>query len=71
MPAHHDVRSGDVIARRLHGNLAAAADRGPKDFTDLLLTPGVSAERNSIPKKGERETIGHGGIDEVRHGDLS
>jgi uncharacterized protein len=41
MPAHHDVRSSDVIARRLHGNLAAAADRGPKDFPDLLLTPGV------------------------------
>ncbi len=43
MPAHHDVRGSDVIARRLHGNLAAAADRGPKDFTDLLLTPGVGA----------------------------
>ena len=43
MPAHHDVRSGDVIERRLHGNLAAAADRGPKDFPDLLLTPGVGA----------------------------
>src|SRR5439155_20257280 len=26
---------------RLHGNLAAAADRGLKDFSDLLLTPGV------------------------------
>jgi hypothetical protein len=43
MPAHHDVRGSDVIARRLHGNLAAAADRGPKDFPDLLLTPGVGA----------------------------
>jgi hypothetical protein len=43
MPAHHDVRSSDVIARRLHGNLAAAADRGPKDFPELLLTPGVGA----------------------------
>jgi hypothetical protein len=43
MPAHHDVRASDVIARRLHGNLAAAADRGPKDFPDLLLTPGVGA----------------------------
>jgi hypothetical protein len=43
MPAHHDVRSSDVITRRLHGNLAAAADRGPKDFPDLLLTPGVGA----------------------------
>ena len=43
MPVHHDVRSSDVIARRLHGNLAAAADRGPKDFAELLLTPGVGA----------------------------
>jgi hypothetical protein len=43
MPAHHEVRGGDVFARRLHGNLAAAADRGPKDFPELLLTPGVGA----------------------------
>jgi hypothetical protein len=43
MPAHHDIRSEDVVARRLHGNLAAAADRGPADFSDLLLTPGVGA----------------------------
>src|SRR6202795_3856221 len=43
MPTHHDVRSNDVIARRLRGNLAAAADRGAKDFPDLLLTPGVGA----------------------------
>jgi uncharacterized protein len=43
MPAHHDVRASDVITRRLHGNLAAAADRGPADFPDLLLTPGVGA----------------------------
>jgi hypothetical protein len=43
MPAHHDVRASDVHARRLHGALAAAADRGPKDFADLLLTPGVGA----------------------------
>jgi hypothetical protein len=27
----------------LHAALAAAADRGPKDFADLLLTPGVGA----------------------------
>jgi len=27
----------------LHGNLAAAAERGPTDFPDLLLTPGVGA----------------------------
>ncbi len=43
MPAHHDVREKDVDMRRLHGNLAAAADRGPVDFEDLLLTPGVGA----------------------------
>lgn len=41
MPAHHDVRESDVNMRRLHGNLAAAADRGPVDFEDLLLVPGV------------------------------
>jgi hypothetical protein len=43
LPKHHDVRAGDVDARRLYGNLAAAADRGPTDFTELLLTPGVGA----------------------------
>jgi len=43
MPAHHDVRSSDVFTRRLHGTLAAAAERGPKDFPELLLTPGVGA----------------------------
>jgi hypothetical protein len=41
MPAHHDVRSSDVFSRRLHGTLAAAAERGPVDFPELLLTPGV------------------------------
>ena len=43
MPAHHDVRASDVFVRRLHGTLAAAADRGPADFADLLLLPGVGA----------------------------
>jgi hypothetical protein len=43
LPAHHDVRASDVHLRRLHGNLAAAAERGPADFPDLLLTPGVGA----------------------------
>jgi hypothetical protein len=41
MPAHHDVRPSDVFSRRLHGTLAAAAERGPVDFPELLLTPGV------------------------------
>ena len=43
MPAHHDVRSSDVFTRRLHGTLAAAAELGPLDFPELLLTPGVGA----------------------------
>jgi hypothetical protein len=43
MPAHHDVRASDVVLKRLHGVLAAAAERGPQDFTELLLTPGVGA----------------------------
>jgi hypothetical protein len=43
MPAHHEVRASDVMVRRLHGTLAAAAERGPADFPDLLLTPGVGA----------------------------
>ncbi|WP_322418034.1 DUF763 domain-containing protein [Mesorhizobium huakuii] len=43
MPAHHDVRESDVVMRRLHGNMAAAAERGPEDFSELLLVPGVGA----------------------------
>jgi hypothetical protein len=43
MPAHHDVRASDVLLRRLHGTLASAADRGPEDFAELLLVPGVGA----------------------------
>ena len=43
MPDHHDVRAGDVVLRRLHGSLAAAADNGPRDFTGLLQVPGVGA----------------------------
>ena len=43
MPAHHEVRPEDIVTRRLHGNLAAAADRGPADFAELLLVPGVGA----------------------------
>jgi hypothetical protein len=43
MPAHHDVRRGDVFLRRLHGTLAAAREAGPRDFPELLLQPGVGA----------------------------
>jgi uncharacterized protein len=41
MPAHHDVRASDVSLKRLWGALAAAADRGPVDFAELLLMPGI------------------------------
>ena len=43
MPEHHDVRRKDVLLRRLHGALAAARERGPVDFQDVLMTPGVGA----------------------------
>ncbi len=43
MPAHHDVRAEDIVTRRLHGTLAAAAECGPRDFAELLLVPGVGA----------------------------
>ena len=43
LPHHHEVRASDVMLKRLHGTLAAAAEGGPKDFGDLLLTPGVGA----------------------------
>jgi hypothetical protein len=33
----------DVVARRLHGALAAAAEQGPSDFAELMLVPGVGA----------------------------
>jgi hypothetical protein len=43
MPARHDVQAADVDLRRLHATLAAAAERGPRDFTELLLLPGIGA----------------------------
>jgi hypothetical protein len=43
MPAHHDVRARDVLASRLHATFTAAANRGPADFAELLLVPGVGA----------------------------
>jgi len=43
LPDHHDVRGSDVVVRRLHGNLAAAAECGLRDFTGLLQVPGVGA----------------------------
>src|SRR6218665_1263606 len=43
LPRREEVTPGDVLLRRLHGTLAAAAERGPRDFAELLLTPGVGA----------------------------
>jgi hypothetical protein len=43
LPAHHEVRASDVLLRRLHATLSAAADSGPRDFAELLLRPGVGA----------------------------
>jgi hypothetical protein len=43
MPDRHRVHASDVVLRRLHGAIAAAAERAPKDFQDLLLVPGVGA----------------------------
>ena len=43
MPHHHEVRVQQVLLPRLHATLASAAQRGPVDFAELLLTPGVGA----------------------------
>lgn len=43
MPRHHDLRPSDVLLRRLRGTIAAAAERAPIDFADLLMTPGLGA----------------------------
>ncbi len=58
MPEHHDVRAENIVAKRLHGNLAAAADRGVADFRQLLLTPGV----------GERTVRALAMVAEILHG---
>ena len=36
MPSEHQPRPPDVRLSRLHASIAAAAERGPKDFTELL-----------------------------------
>jgi uncharacterized protein len=43
MPAHHDVRLENLNLERLRGALRVAAERGPGDFPELLLTPGIGA----------------------------
>jgi hypothetical protein len=58
LPARHELRAGDVVAGRLHGNLLAAAERGPADFAELLLVPGV----------GPRTVLALAMVAEVLHG---
>ena len=41
MPDHHEVTARDVVGRRIAGALEAARERGPEDFAELLLVPGV------------------------------
>ena len=43
LPARHHVTKHDVDLRRVHVALAAAHERGPIDFADVLATPGVGA----------------------------
>ena len=43
LPDHHDVRPEDIVERRLHAAFAAAAERAPTDFAELLLVPGIGA----------------------------
>jgi hypothetical protein len=58
IPSHHEVRASDVFIRRLHANLAAAAECGPSDFSELLLVPGV----------GQRTVRALAMVAEVLHG---
>ncbi|EPX64251.1 hypothetical protein D187_005385 [Cystobacter fuscus DSM 2262] len=58
LPVHEEVTHEDVVLRRLHGTLAAAAEQGPRDFAELLLTPGV----------GPRTVAALASVAEVLHG---
>jgi uncharacterized protein len=43
LPARHHLTGRDVVLRRVHAALAAAHERGPVDFADLLAVPGLGA----------------------------
>jgi uncharacterized protein len=62
MPAITTCDRATCFSRRLHGTLAAAAERGPVDFPELLLTPGVGARMtesvNLIKDRCERAKPG-------------
>ena len=57
LPGHHDVRATDVNTRRLYGNLAAAADRGPADFSDLLSRARVRLKKLSTTVAADRSPM--------------
>ena len=81
LPRRHEVRPEDIITRRLYGNLAAAAECAPKDFSELLLVPGVGARTvRALAQVAEivhgapyrfsdpaRFSIAHGGKDRHPH----
>ncbi len=48
----------NLVLRRLHGAIAAAAEQGPKDFSDLML----------VPKVGARTLLSLALVAEVVHG---
>ncbi|MDF2694564.1 MAG: hypothetical protein K0S65_2947 [Labilithrix sp.] len=43
LPARHHVSGRDVDLRRVHAAIAAAHERGPIDFAEVLTTPGIGA----------------------------
>ena len=58
MPPHHEVTADDVVSRRVASALAAARERAPVDFAELLLVPGV----------GPRTVFALAQVAEVVHG---
>jgi uncharacterized protein len=61
MPAHHDVRSSDVIARRLHGNLAAGV--GARTVQALAMVAEVMHGTPCRFTDPARFSLAHGGKD--------
>src|SRR3954467_9367864 len=69
LPDHHEVRSSDVMLRRLHGNLAAPTDREPENFSELLVIPRareqhrpdcIAARQRDAPGKRLKPIVGWG-----------
>jgi hypothetical protein len=77
LPAHHDVRIENLDLKRLAGALRVAAERGPADFPELMLVPGIGARTlfalslvaeviHGAPSRFEdpaRFSLAHGGKD--------